>query len=359
MNDVYSQLARHLDTLPVPFPETGTGIELEILKKWFSPRHAEIALKMTGVPEAVPDIAKRMEVSPETLAPVLEEMSRKGLIFRTTQRDSRKSGDAKCLYNLVPVAEGIWEFHVHAMGDQEVSQVNEYVEFFMKNAWYKTRTTQHRIIPISKSISAEMEIMQYDQAEKIIKSQTKIAVTHCVCRKQAKMLGKGCDHPSEVCLAFGTGAYFFIENGWGREISQEEALGVLQAGIEAGLVIQPGNGQKTWSICMCCSCSCQLLRTLKKMERPALMAHTNFYAACIEEKCTSCGVCVDRCPMEAISLEGTAIVNNDRCIGCGVCVAACNFDAMVLHQKHENDRYSPPRDMIEMQKRISEERGLS
>ena len=62
--------------------------------------------------------------------------------------------------------------------------------------------------------------------------------------------------------------------------------------------------------------------------------------------------------MAAIELKDTAIVNRDRCIGCGVCVAACDVDAMVLHAKPEKEQYVPPRDIVDMQKRIAQERGL-
>jgi ferredoxin len=358
MSDVHRQLAAHLNSLAVPFPKTENGLELEILRKWFCREHAEIALKMTGAPEPVSTIAGRLGEPVEKLAPVLEAMSKQGLIFRMARPGTRKNEKTEWLYNLLPVAEGMWEFQMNSTGGDTVGKVNAYIEYFMQNAWYNTKTSQHRVVPISQSIPAEMEILPYDHVERIIQSQTKIALAPCVCRKQANMLGKGCDHPLEVCMAFGTGAYYFIENGLGHEVSIEEALDVLRKGMAAGLVPQPGNGQRVWGICMCCSCGCQLLRALNKMKKPAQLAHTNFYAACEDENCTACGTCVERCPMAAIELEDTAMVNRDRCIGCGVCVAACEFDAMVLHAKQEKEQYVPPRDIVDMQKRIARERGL-
>ena len=358
MQNIYQLLAAHLDKLPIPFPSTETGFELEILKKWFSQKHAKIALKMKGIPEPVSIIADRLGESEETLAPVLEKMSKMGLIFRMVQANTRETGSPIWLYNIVPIAEGLWEFHMNSLDNDEVKMVDDYMEFFMEKAWYKTKTSQHRVVPISKSIQAEMEIFPYDHAEEIIKSQTKISVAHCICRKQAGMLGKGCDHPSEVCMAFGAGAYYYIENGLGRSVSQEEALKILHQGMEAGLVVQPGNGQRVWSMCLCCSCSCKLLRSLKKNEKPSLMAHTNFYAVCIKDDCTACGLCVERCPMAAIELKDTAVVDNDRCIGCGVCIGACDFSAMVLQQKKISKQYLPPKDVTDMQIRVVRERGM-
>jgi heterodisulfide reductase subunit A len=40
--------------------------------------------------------------------------------------------------------------------------------------------------------------------------------------------------------------------------------------------------------------------------------------------CTGCGMCVDVCPYEAISLkDGKAEVNEVLCEGCGTCSATC------------------------------------
>ena len=66
-----------------------TGLELEILRKWFSQQRASKALNMKGVPEPASVIAGRLGVSAETLALVLEKMSKKGLIFRMAQTDTR------------------------------------------------------------------------------------------------------------------------------------------------------------------------------------------------------------------------------------------------------------------------------
>ncbi len=94
------------------------------------------------------------------------------------------------------------------------------------------------------------------------------------------------------------------------------------------------------------------------MKAPARVAHTNFFARVTPERCTACGLCADRCPMEAITIDETALVNRDRCIGCGVCGGTCDFEAVELRQKDEKDRYIPPVDIVEMKSRIARERGL-
>lgn len=47
------------------------------------------------------------------------------------------------------------------------------------------------------------------------------------------------------------------------------------------------------------------------------------------ELCSGCGVCVDVCPMYAISIRGEkAAVDAQKCSGCGVCEDECPMGAV-------------------------------
>ena len=50
--------------------------------------------------------------------------------------------------------------------------------------------------------------------------------------------------------------------------------------------------------------------------------------------CTQCGVCIDVCPVQAITQDKNGIVriNKKICVGCFMCVAACPEDAMMYHK---------------------------
>ena len=82
MDNVYHQLARHLDNLPGGFPSTDSGVELRILQQLFSEPDAALALKLTVIPETPRVVARRSGLTETEAAGRLEAMAAKGLIFR-------------------------------------------------------------------------------------------------------------------------------------------------------------------------------------------------------------------------------------------------------------------------------------
>jgi Na+-translocating ferredoxin:NAD+ oxidoreductase subunit B len=351
MKDVYHDLAKHLDDLPAGFPPTASGVEMRILKRLFTPQEAAIAVGLSMVPEAASAIAERLDMDEARLLPILESMSKKGLIF-----SMHKGGQD--LYMAAQFIIGIWEYHVNDLNEELIKDVNEYLPHFIKTSWSAQKTKQLRVIPVAKSISAEMNIMPYDQAEKIIQKQSKIVLAPCICRKEHAMMGKGCNRLLEACLIFGSGAFYYEKNGLGRSISHEEALQLLKKAMDDGLVLQPGNSQKPTNICMCCGCCCQILKNLRSLESPAKAVCSSYYAAISEDDCILCGTCEDRCQLDAITIaEDAAHIDRDRCIGCGVCVVSCDVGAIHLKEKDETERWIPPKNTFETYINIAKERG--
>ena len=50
-------------------------------------------------------------------------------------------------------------------------------------------------------------------------------------------------------------------------------------------------------------------------------------------KCTGCGICEDVCPVNAIKVNGQALVQPGLCAGCGLCVGECPNNAIILTQQ--------------------------
>ena len=55
-----------------------------------------------------------------------------------------------------------------------------------------------------------------------------------------------------------------------------------------------------------------------------------------EDLCVSCGICVDDCPVGAITLEENqkAIINEEECVRCGQCHDICPQEAV----RHDRER---------------------
>ena len=350
MSDIYLRLARHLDDLPGGFPATEDGIELKILRRLFTEEEAAIALRLTMKPGTVEAIAEQSDLQDAELGEQLEAMAKKGLIFRTYK-------DGTVMYSAAQFVIGIWEYHLNDLDPEFVKDVNDYLPHLMNEVWTKTDTKQLRVVPVSTAVTQDVEIASYEDAEELIRAQSKITVQPCICRKEHEVLGEPCDFPMAVCMSFGAAAYYYEENKLGRAVEIEEALRILEKGREAGLVIQPGNAQKSANICMCCGCCCQILKNLKKLAKPAEEVHSNYFAVVDEAECIACGLCADRCHMDAIDIEEAAVIDRDRCIGCGVCIPVCEVDAIQLAAKESSSLYVPPKLTYQTYLRMAKERG--
>ncbi|MFW6137663.1 MAG: 4Fe-4S binding protein [Spirochaetota bacterium] len=49
-----------------------------------------------------------------------------------------------------------------------------------------------------------------------------------------------------------------------------------------------------------------------------------------EEDCTACGICVDVCSQEAITLNDVAEIDQEKCTECGDCVDECPSEAISI-----------------------------
>jgi len=347
--EIYKKLARHLDNLPGGFPSTDSGVELRILRRLFQPDEAEMALHLNLIPEKSSVIARRAGIGTDKAAKRLRDMSRKGLIF------SIEIGDRPPLYTASQYVVGIWEYHVNRLDPELIRDMNEYIPAFSR---IMNDAPQLRTIPVGRSISAQMEVLPYEEAEKLARGRKRYLVAPCICRREHRIIGNGCDKPEESCLVFGLAADYYERAGIGRVIDLDETLDILQKADAAGLVLQPSNAQKIVNICCCCGCCCQILKNLKRYPKPAHLAVSPFIASAAPETCKGCGVCVERCQMDALRLENERVLlDSDRCIGCGLCVSTCPTHSLTLVRKPEPEQIELPRNMSEAMLTRSRIRG--
>ena len=343
MTDVYQRLAKKLDKLPQGFPTTESGVELQILRKIFSVEDAGTALHLGPIPKTAAKISKRLKKSESETRETLESMKNRGQIQSTMWRGDRR-------YHLAPFVIGIFEYQLPFM-DRELAELCEEYAPHLAETLGGTEPGLARVVPVHQKIDGRTTVLAYEDTRKMIEGARSFRVMDCICRKEKDLVGEPCSHTVETCLTFSKreNAYDDSHLG-GRILTKEEAMAVLDAAEEEGLVHCTYNFEHDQMfVCNCCSCCCGLMRLLTEYHTPYGLVRSNWEAVIDEDLCATCGVCAnERCPVDAISEVDHALkkVDGTRCIGCGVCSVACEFDAVQLVERPESEQLTPPKNLV-------------
>jgi len=347
-NDIYEQLANALDKLPNGFPRTPSNVEIPLLKRIFSPEEALLAGKLSGEMETIDVIAQRVEFPVEEAGKKLMEMAKHGLVWFDNQ-------DGKPRFRLAPFVVGIYEAQMAKMDHEFAHLFDKYMADGGAAGIMGPEPALHRVMPAQGTVKSEW-ILPYDDVRAILLACKTFRVNDCVCRVQQEQIGRRCDFPLRNCLNFST-----VEQPSGpNSISQEEALAILDEVEESGLVHTVSNVMKgVGYICNCCGCCCAILRGITDWGVENSVAHANYYAIIDADECLGCGICVERCQVQAISeKDKIAVVERERCIGCGLCVTGCPSDAAKLQRKPESEIVHPALDYADWEHKRLVNRGL-
>lgn len=338
---LYRRLRKGIAGHSAYFQASASGVEIDMLKRLFTEEEAELYLHLSEALESPLQIATRARQAPARVAETLERMARKGLVF------PKRKGGAR-YYAAPPFAHGILEHQVERMDRALAKAYEAYI--WAEKLPEEPRpdgpeeiTLPLRAIPVGAPVNVSRPVAPYEDVQALVRHQDRIALCRCFCAVQQMELGNGCDQPLEVCLMLGFYAEYYIEHGWGRSVSRDEALHVLAQAEKAGLVHQIPDSQDPGAICNCCPSCCGQLRILKLLPNPAALIPSNYFCHVDADGCSGCEACVERCPMEALGAadEGAVRVNMERCIGCGLCIDACPEGALRLVSKPEPERRVP------------------
>ncbi|MDH4140732.1 MAG: 4Fe-4S binding protein [Coriobacteriia bacterium] len=180
-----------------------------------------------------------------------------------------------------------------------------------------------------------------EECERIFDFATSIVRLPCVCRTYAGKAERG------YCLAVtavpmdDTLADAFEGFDMGPDISRLESMSADEAMTLLRQCEREGLMHSVWTfitpfigaICNCDLPSGCMAMQLTVAHDVKIMWRGEHVATMAEERCTSCGSCVEICPFGAIEVtdseEAVALRQGD-CWGCGVCRAACEQGAISL-----------------------------
>jgi len=210
---------------------------------------------------------------------------------------------------------------------------------------------------ISAVSSTNKRIIPHKYAYKILFQEPDyIAVMDCPC----KLAYGATPETINSCLAVGKGvASFWLDHGekyHARKITQAEALDLIKRLRKQGHITQAffkvATGGSSGVICNCHPDTCVSLKasSITRHIRPDLSQNveSGYSVKCDQEKCNRCGTCEQICHFETITIaDGMRTYDATACLGCGLCVEGCPNEALSLYVDADKAR---PLDMDDVRK---------
>ena len=339
----YDRLVERLNR----FPQGAPPSELlhRILGLLLTEREADLVALVPIRPFTAATAARAWKVPVAEARTVLDQLASRAVLL-----DIEHDGETE--YVLPPPMAGFFEFSMmRVRGDVDQRALAElFYEYlnveddFVKALFTRGETQLGRVFVNERALPNDgpaLEVLDYERASEVIRSASAIGVGLCYCRHKMDHLGRACDAPQDICMTFNTSAASLVRHGVARRADAAEALDLLDAARDRGLVQFGENVQRRVNfICHCCGCCCEAMIAARRFGYLHPVHTTNYLPEVVREACNGCGKCVTACPVEAMSLVSandpkrpnrrTVAFDERACLGCGACVPPCPKAALRL-----------------------------
>lgn len=374
---VYVKLRALVEGYGLGVGSTNNDHSFDFFMQYWTEDEAQAYLEMPlGIAFTAADFAQQSGRDEAECEQLCYDLSYRGLLMRWTRAGVH-------YYHHIAYAHGLWEYGLLAAEREDenaadflaLDTITEWAElhqtedlanaharadvhgtvFAEDQALYNSETPFYYPVPVNQDVLPDgEEILPLDDWQKIIDRNEVIAVSTCQCRLRRVLqddVMDGCDHPMDTCMSFGEEAQYYIENGLGRQIDQEEARAILQRSVDEGMVIQSAYSKASEVICSCHGDCCDILSSYVALGAEGCaainsMPQVSHYNLVVDtEACIQCGACVDRCPLYAITMTDDGPVVDAKCVRCGQCATVCPVGARKLTVKEDVPEL--PNDMLE------------
>ncbi|MGW8320683.1 MAG: 4Fe-4S dicluster domain-containing protein [Thermodesulfobacteriota bacterium] len=359
---IYRKLAEKLDMFVTGAPKKGKDFSpafLQYLEILFTPEEAELAAFLSVAPQQMTaeEVAEKAGRPADEVQQVLDQLADKGGVLGI---------GGQYMLPIIPIVVNHHPFR--DKDDEDTLKAGHlYEEYYIKDGFYRfyeasaAGTPYRRTVPVDQSIASGQQVLSHEEIDAYLDQANMgvYALAPCPCRNRKEKLGtRECKDkfPVASCLFVGMFGLMMLSRGDAKQVSREEAKKYLDEMRELGLVTMTDNAKemKDGVICVCCGCCCSITRGLTRWDNPKALARSNFVAS-VNDDCSACGTCVDRCMFDALSLgdgDDQVQIDQDRCVGCGVCTVTCPTEALRLERIEREPIFS---DSPEMYAKVSAE----
>lgn len=311
----------------------------------------EQARLVTALPGEADELAQKLNLDVETVKKLSRDLYEKGVIVP-------KNFETLEGMRFIPAIIFLHD-RMLAIKDwrTKLPELDKVIDDFLENEFFPASAEQYakveqppqRILPAYKTILDSPELLPEDDVRTILKEARVISVVPCSCRVRTG----ACNRTQiDVCMQFNRSAEYGLAvgmDGSGKALSYEEALAVVDAAEEAGLIHLWGNSAKMSSstLCSCCDCCCIIGLPYIDFHLPASKryAKSRYEAKVDPSVCIGCSdepspPCITIAPhyfKGCIRMEGRpgtsdykAVVSSENCYGCGACVLKCPVGAIKM-----------------------------
>ncbi len=358
--DIYERLVDAMDALPHGFARTPSRVELRLIKMSFTPEEVWLAGHLTRFPETAAEIARRVGRDEAQVRETLESLIPKRLVrldspgmaapglAPTTEGEKR--------YRLGPFLVGWYEANMRLLGAEFAKLFEQYVIEGGGERIFSPRPGVLGVVPVRGSLKPElMKSMEpHLDIDAHFQRHDRFLVIDCVCKREKELLhGHSCKQPMKRCGFVGLppqtplGENVLNAEDASKLLTELEQMGHVHLAFY-GFTMGAETPQFVGT-CNCCDCCCGIFqgKTLAGLEEGP--QRSNYRAVIDPEACVACGVCQERCPVDAIADDENlkSKVERAKCIGCGVCVIACTTEAIDMVPVSAEEWFHVPSSMAE------------